>query len=82
MIALSFIQSSDEVQLAKKLVKKAGGDVPIFAKIENRSALKNIEDIIFASDGLMIARGDLGVEMGPYILPVLQKQIIGGLAGL
>lgn len=76
LIALSFIQSDDDVLLAKKLIKKAGGDVPVFAKIENGSALKNIEEIIFAADGLMIARGDLGVEMGPYILPVLQKQII------
>lgn len=76
LIALSFVQSGDDVRQAKKLVKNAGGDVPIFAKIENRSALKNIEDIIFAADGLMIARGDLGVEMGPYIIPVLQKQIL------
>jgi pyruvate kinase len=76
LIALSFVQSGDDVRLAKKLVKKAGGDVPVFAKIEKASSLKNIEDIIFAADGLMIARGDLGVEMGPYILPVLQKQII------
>ncbi len=76
LIALSFVQSGDDVRRAKKLVKKAGGDVPVFAKIENSSALENIEDIILAADGLMIARGDLGVELGPYTLPVLQKQII------
>ncbi len=76
LIALSFVQSGDDIRLAKKLVKKAGGDIPIFAKIENSSALNNIEDIILAADGLMIARGDLGVEMGPYILPVLQKKIV------
>lgn len=76
LIALSFVQTGDDIRLAKKLVKKAGGNVPVFAKIEKGSALDNIEDIISASDGLMIARGDLGVEMGPYIVPVLQKQII------
>jgi pyruvate kinase len=53
-----------------------GGDAPVFAKIEKGSALENIEDIILEADGLMIARGDLGVEMGPYIIPVMQKQII------
>ncbi len=76
LLALSFVQSGDDIRQAKKLVEKAGGDVPVFAKIEKRSALENIEDIISAADGLMIARGDLGVEMGPYIIPVLQKQII------
>jgi pyruvate kinase len=79
IMALSFVQSADDIRQAKKLVKMEGGDVPVFAKIEKSSALENIEDIILAADGLMIARGDLGVEMGPYIIPVMQKQIIAGL---
>jgi len=76
LIALSFVQSADDIRQAKKLVKTAGDNTPVFAKIEKGSALKNIEEIILEADGLMIARGDLGVEMGPYIIPVLQKQII------
>jgi len=76
LIALSFVQSADDIRQAKKLIKKEGDNTPVFAKIEKGSALKNIEDIISEADGLMIARGDLGVEMGPYIIPVLQKRII------
>ncbi len=76
IMALSFVQSAADIRQAKKLVKMEGGDVPVFAKIEKSLALENIEDIILAADGLMIARGDLGVEMGPYVIPVMQKQII------
>ena len=76
LVALSFVQSADDIRQAKKLIKMEGGDAPVFAKIEKGSALENIEDIIRAADGLMIARGDLGVEMGPYVIPVMQKQII------
>ena len=76
LIALSFVQSADDIRQAKKLIEMEGGDVPVFAKIEKSSALENIEEIILEADGLMIARGDLGVEMGPYVIPVMQKQII------
>lgn len=76
LIALSFVQSADDIRQAKNIIETAGEDIPIFAKIEKRSALENIEEIIHEADGLMIARGDLGVEMGPYVIPVMQKQII------
>ncbi|HER63538.1 MAG TPA: pyruvate kinase, partial [Desulfobacteraceae bacterium] len=76
LIALSFVQSADDIRQARELVRKGGGDTPVFAKIEKSSALENIEEIIREADGLMIARGDLGVEMGPYIIPVTQKRII------
>jgi len=76
LIALSFVQSADDIRQAKNLIKAEGENTPVFAKIEKGSALTNIEDIILEADGLMIARGDLGVEMGPYVIPVLQKQII------
>jgi pyruvate kinase len=76
LIALSFVQSADDIRQAKKLIKTEGENTPVFAKIEKGSALKNLDDIILEADGLMIARGDLGVEMGPYVIPVLQKQII------
>ena len=76
LMALSFVQSADDIRQAKELVRKEGGDTPVFAKIEKGSALENIEEIIREADGLMIARGDLGVEMGPYVIPVMQKRII------
>ncbi len=76
IIALSFVQSADDIRQAKELVRLEGEDTPVFAKIEKGAALDNIEDIIVEADGLMIARGDLGVEMGPYVIPVVQKQII------
>lgn len=75
LIALSFVQSAEDILRAKKLVQMEGGDTPVFAKIEKSAALENIEEIIRAADGLMIARGDLGVEMGPYVIPVVQKRI-------
>ncbi len=76
LIALSFVQSANDIRQAKKLVEMEGEDTPIFAKIEKGSAVENIDDIILEADGLMIARGDLGVEMGPYVVPVIQKNII------
>ena len=76
IIALSFVQSADDIREAKKLIKMVGGDTPVFAKIEKSSAMENIEEIILEADGLMVARGDLGVEMGPFVIPVMQKQII------
>ncbi|MDW7772232.1 MAG: pyruvate kinase [Desulfobulbaceae bacterium] len=76
LIALSFVQCAYDIREAKNLIKKEGENIPVFAKIEKSSALENIEDIIHEADGLMIARGDLGVEMGPYVIPVMQKQII------
>lgn len=76
IIALSFVQSAEDIRQAKELVHLEGADTPVFAKIEKGSAVDNIEDIIVEADGLMIARGDLGVEMGPYVIPVVQKQII------
>ncbi len=76
LIALSFVQSADDIRQAKELVQNEGGNTPVFAKIEKSSALENIDEIILEADGLMVARGDLGVEMGPYVIPVMQKQII------
>ena len=72
-VALSFIQSAEDINNLKKLV---GNKASIMAKIEKPSAVKNIDSIIEASDGLMIARGDLGVEMPAEQIPVIQKNII------
>ena len=72
-IAQSFIQTVDDVRELKKLV---GSNASIMAKIEKPSALKNIKEIIKEADGIMIARGDLGVELPPENVPAIQKTII------
>ena len=72
-IAQSFVQTVDDVKELKKLV---GSKASIMAKIEKPSALKNIQEIIKEADGIMIARGDLGVELPPENIPSIQKRII------
>ena len=74
--ALSFVRRSEDVLHAKKVIKDLGGSIPIISKIETEQALKNIEQIAEVSDGLMVARGDLGVEIPVEEVPVAQKKII------
>ncbi|HHG74206.1 MAG TPA: pyruvate kinase [Persephonella sp.] len=76
IIALSFVKSADEVISTKKFIKQAKGDTPVFAKIEKHEAIDDIDNIIKVSDGIMVARGDLGVEIDMEKVPVLQKMII------
>ncbi len=76
MIALSFVRSAADVLMAKKLIATHGGDVPVIAKLEKPQALKKLEEIFEAADGVMVARGDLGVEMPPEKVPVIQKYVI------
>jgi pyruvate kinase len=73
-IALSFVQRADDVRDARNLIR---GRAKIIAKIEKPSAVDSIEEIIEASDGIMIARGDMGVELPPEDVPVIQKRIVG-----
>ncbi len=75
-IAISFPKSAADVELARTLVKKAGGTASIIAKIERAEAIGNLEAIIEASDAIMVARGDLGVEVGDAAVPGLQKRMI------
>ena len=75
-LALSFVNSAEDVRQAKKIVSEAGGDARIISKIESQMGIENIDEIIAVSDGIMIARGDLGVEVPMEQLPVLQKEII------
>ncbi len=72
-IALSFVQNANDVIKLKKIVNNKAF---VMAKIEKPSAVKNIDEIIEAADGIMIARGDLGVEMAPEKVPIVQKNII------
>ncbi len=75
-VAVSFVRSADDVTLARNLLREAGGHGGIVAKIERADALEAIESIITASDAIMVARGDLGVEIGDAELPAVQKRLI------
>ena len=75
-LALSFVNSKEDVIEARKLVEEAGGDALIISKIESRKGIENLEEIINESDGIMVARGDLGVEVPLEELPMIQKGII------
>jgi pyruvate kinase len=75
-IAISFPRSKADVQLARDLVRAAGGHASIVAKIERAEAIPALEEIIDASDVIMVARGDLGVEVGDAAVPGLQKRMI------
>ena len=75
-IAISFPRSADDIHYARKLLRDAGGYGGIIAKIERAEALEVLDEIIKASDAVMVARGDLGVEIGDAALPPIQKKII------
>ncbi len=74
--ALSFVRTKEDIIKAKEYIKKAGGQTPVIAKIEKPEAVNNLVDIIMISDGIIIARGDLGIEISPERVPVVQKHII------
>ncbi len=75
-IALSFVRRADDVIELKRLIESMGKSIPVIAKIEKREAIEEIDAILEASDGLMVARGDLGVEAAPEQVPLYQKEII------
>ena len=74
--AASFIRSKADVEAVRAAILEHGGDQPIISKIEHAEAIHNINEIIEASDGIMVARGDLGIEIPPWDVPLLQKKII------
>ena len=75
-IAISFVRRAEDVEEAKELVHQAGASIPVIAKIEKPEAIEGLDAIMRASDAVMVARGDLGVEMPPERVPTLQKHII------
>jgi pyruvate kinase len=75
-IAVSFVRRPEDVMLAKSLVRRVGKDTPVIAKLEKPEAIENLDAILRVADGVMVARGDLGVEMNPERVPVVQKTII------
>jgi pyruvate kinase len=75
-LAVSFVRAAEDIEEARKLLRDAGGHAWLVAKIERAEAIQALEAIIDASDAVMVARGDLGVEIGDAELPGLQKKII------
>ena len=75
-VALSFVRTAEDVTSARKIVAAHGSDVPLIAKLEKPQAIDHLEEILQAADGVMVARGDLGVEMAPEKVPVIQKHVI------
>jgi pyruvate kinase len=76
MVAVSFVRSASDVLEVKKIISDHGSDVPVITKLEKPQALERLEEILEATDGVMVARGDLGVEMPPEKVPVIQKHVI------
>lgn len=79
-IAQSFVRSAEDVALTRRLIDLADSPAHLIAKIEKPQALKNLDEILAVADGLMVARGDLGVELSPWQVPVEQKRMIQAAA--
>jgi pyruvate kinase len=75
-IALSFVRSAADVRDLRRLIEQAGSHARVIAKIEKAEAVEALDEIVAESDSVMVARGDLGVEIGPASVPLLQKRII------
>jgi pyruvate kinase len=75
-VALSFVRSASDCRHLRELLNEAGSKALVVAKIEKAEALEELEEIISASDAVMVARGDLGTEIGPAAVPLVQKRII------
>lgn len=75
-VAASFVQKADDVLAIRRVLEQEGSQMGIISKIENHAGVKNIEEIIAVSDGVMVARGDLGVEIPAEVVPLVQKSII------
>jgi len=75
-VALSFVRSAADVTAVKQIIASHKSDVPVIAKLEKPQAIDHLEEILEAAHGVMVARGDLGVEMAPEKVPVIQKHVI------
>ena len=75
-VAVSFVRTAGDVASIQELIRHSGKDIPVIAKIEKHEAVKNLDEIIAVSDGVMVARGDLGVEIPLEDVPLIQKCII------
>ncbi|GJL54871.1 MAG: pyruvate kinase [Nitrospirales bacterium] len=75
-IALSFVRSAIDIQAVKRIIRRSGSAIPVIAKIERPEAVNRLDKILDHADGVMVARGDLAIEMTLEAVPILQKQII------
>jgi pyruvate kinase len=75
-VALSFVRRSDDVLVLRALLDSLGSKAKIVAKIEDQSGLRNLEGIVKAADAVMVARGDLGIEIDYHVLPLVQRRIV------
>ena len=75
-VALSFVRTAADVLTVKKIIARHSSDLPVIAKLEKPQAIDHLEEILEVADGVMVARGDLGVEMAPEKVPVIQKHVI------
>ncbi len=76
IVAVSFVNTKDDILKAKNILNENGANPWVIAKIETKKAVENLEDILEVSDGVMVARGDLGIEVGIEKVPAIQKKII------
>ncbi len=75
-VSLSFVKKAEDVHQVREILEEKDSEMHIISKIEHKKAVENFEEILEASDGIMVARGDLGVELSPSRLPMLQKEMI------
>lgn len=75
-VALSFVRTAEDIVELRQMMKEKGANIPIIAKIEKSEAIEHLQEILQVTDGMMVARGDLGIDMPPQQVPLLQKQII------
>jgi pyruvate kinase len=75
-VALSFVRTAADVSMVKQIIAAHQSDLPVIAKLEKPQAIDHLEEILEVADGVMVARGDLGVEMAPEKVPVIQKHVI------
>ena len=80
-VGLSFVRTAEDVRTAKRELAGLGGDAPVIAKIETRSALDHIDEILAEADGVMVARGDLSIETAFTRVPMVQKVVIAEANG-
>lgn len=76
VVAISFVRTAADVKMVKQIIARHQSDVPVIAKLEKPQAIDHLEEILEAADGVMVARGDLGVEVAPEKVPVIQKHVI------
>ena len=81
-IALSFVRRAEDVLALKRMLARTGRPIPVVAKLEKPEAIERLDEILAATDAVMVARGDLGVELPPEMVPVIQKRVIARAAAM